>query len=245
MGMTELIISKASTMRKVLVASWVAAVATYLVDMYMFIPGILKATVFMSAAIASFLASKSPKVFSGEPSSEFEGEDSFSDDNSYAYGSPLETISTLILGMGLSVLFIGTLFSTMHWPGAGTMILAGTITSVVASLIVSGIGKGAMRKYAVATIGTAALFAGLYFTGTREAIKYRDYPELAAARLEYSKNPTSIEAEAKLNYEQFKFGYKLNGRELPQEIEDAYQEFLANPNKDTFGHFIVIANRIY
>ena len=235
MALIDLVNENHKTVRKALIGLWTLAVALYIADLTTSFPGIgiTKTFVFMGAALLSSFAGMSQKVFSNSSDDDFLN---FSEvEDAIEYVSPWSRLLKAALGMGLSVLFIGTLFKTMHWPGALVMLCFGCITSVIAGLIC--LTNKNTRKFAIATILTAALFGSISLTGLDIEIKFKDYPELVAAQKEYLNNLNSLEARAKLDYEAEKYKCSRSGLVLSQEIEEAYQQFLADPTDANYNNF--------
>lgn len=241
MALVDLVNENHKTFKKALIALWFLAVILFFVDMFTFFPGmgITKTFVFMGTATMFALAGMSQRVFSSSSDDDFMD---FEDGEDIEYVTPLKRLIlkrliNITLGMGLSALFIGTLFKTMHWPGANVVLTVGCLSAIISALF--SLTNKNTRKFAIAAVLTAALFGGMTFSGLRDEIKFRDYPELVAAQKEYYKNPNSIEATARLEYEAEKHVCGLSGRALPQEIEEAYQQFLAEPTDANYNNFSI------
>lgn len=239
MALVDLVNENHKTFKKALIALWLLAVILFFVDMFTFFPGmgITKTFVFMGTATMFALAGMSQRVFSSSSDDDFMD---FEDGEDIEYVTPLKRLIlkrliNITLGMGLSALFIGTLFKTMHWPGANVMLPVGCFSAIGGALL--GLTNKNTRKFAIAAILTTVLLGGMTFSGLRDEIKFRDYPELVAAQKEYYKNPNSLEARARLDYEGEKYNRGRSGLVLPQEIEEAYQQFLADPTDANYNNF--------
>lgn len=234
MALVDLVNENHKTFKKALIGLWSASVVLYFVDMFSFFPGIgiTKTFVYMATAMLFGLAGMSAKVLASSSDDDFMDYDS---PEEMEYVSPMTRIVNLTLGLGLSVLFVGVLFKTMHWPGANVMLPVGCFSAIGGALL--GLTNKNTRKFAIAAILTTVLLGGMTFSGLRDEIKFRDYPELVAAQKEYYKNPNSLEARARLDYEGEKYNRGRSGLVLPQEIEEAYQQFLADPTDANYNNF--------
>ncbi|MCQ2199547.1 MAG: hypothetical protein MJZ19_07505 [Paludibacteraceae bacterium] len=234
MALVDLVNENHKTFKKALIALWFLAVILFFVDMFSFFPGIgiTKTFVYMATAMLFGLAGMSAKVLASSSDDDFMDYDS---PEEMEYVSPMTRIVNLTLGLGLSVLFVGVLFKTMHWPGANVMLPVGCFSAIGGALL--GLTNKNTRKFAIAAILTAVLLGGMTFSGLRDEIKFRDYPELVAAQKEFYKNPNSLEARARLDYEGEKYNRGRSGLVLPQEIEEAYQQFLADPTDANYNNF--------
>lgn len=234
MALIDFVNENPKTIQKALIGLWTASIVLYFVDMFSFFPGIgiTKTFVYMATAMLFGLAGMSAKVLASSSDDDFMDYDS---PEEMEYVSPMTRIVNLTLGLGLSVLFVGILFKTMHWPGANVMLPVGCFSAIGGALL--GLTNKNTRKFAIAAILTTVLLGGMTFSGLRDEIKFRDYPELVAAQKEFYKNPNSLEARARLDYEGEKYNRGRSGLVLPQEIEEAYQQFLADPTDANYNNF--------
>jgi uncharacterized membrane protein len=127
--------------------------------------------------------------------------------SSYSDLSALRVLGAIGAGTALSTICVGILFKLQRWPGSDINLLAGLILSLIV-LIIAIIrfvkSKDLFYRQIFIRFSIIGIFGVLmYFTSTLSLVKiqYRQYPDYIKAYEEYSKNPTNIELQKKVDYE--------------------------------------------
>ena len=149
---------------------------------------------------------------------------------SYKGISALRIIGAVGIGMSLSAICIGILFTIQHYPAARVNLLTGFATSLIVAVI-------ALIKYfknkdiyyarilkRICIIGGFGLFLILLPSLTLDRIQYRNYPEYIKAYEEYLENPENEELRNKMELE-------FNRATMSEEDFKEYLKFEEEINK--------------
>lgn len=116
-------------------------------------------------------------------------------------------VSFVLVGVGLQVLVLGILFKVMFWPGANIMSVMGLVT-IVPVFIISVIAFiNGPRKFFSKIVKRVIVYSGLAMLLAFMPkylfldIKYREYPEFAAALKAYNEDPDNAELNKKKDEE--------------------------------------------
>lgn len=126
---------------------------------------------------------------------------------SYNGLNAFKQVSFVFVGMGLQILVLGILFKIMNWSGADIMNLSG-IFALIFVLVLSVIAFiNGPRQFFLKIVKRVIVYGGLAILlafmpkYSLLDIKYREYPEFAAALKAYNEDPDNAELNKKKDEE--------------------------------------------
>jgi hypothetical protein len=127
--------------------------------------------------------------------------------DAYQNVTAVQIVLSVVTGMGLSTIIIGSLFKLFNIPGADNMLWIGLIVSgivSVVSIVLSMNNPNSNRKFTfwrVGIIGVIGIFLLLISELSVVEVQYRDHPEYIEAYRKHLADPRNEELYKKMELE--------------------------------------------
>ncbi|MGI4762790.1 MAG: hypothetical protein ACRYF0_18915 [Janthinobacterium lividum] len=145
-------------------------------------------------AVVYFLQAYAP--ISAALGSELEGNSSFSEQAARGIQPPfLGVVASKVIGIGGATTLLGVLSKLVFWKGATPVLLVGSLSLIIALVILASVGQFSRKGFIIATLGVILLFIP---TETLIRTFYRDDPALVEKMIFQHQHPRDKAAQAEI-----------------------------------------------